>query len=67
MTSKEQLRDIASRAISDETFAARLQAEPEATLQAEGISLSDQDRAELKQVLDEAYRASGRENKMSFF
>jgi len=57
------MREIASRAVSDEDFAAKLQANPEETLQAEGISLSDQDKAELKQVLDEAYRASGRESK----
>ena len=63
MTTKDQMREIASRAVSDEDFAAKLQANPEETLQAEGISLSDQDKAELKQVLDEAYRASGRESK----
>ena len=63
MTTKDQMREIASRAVSDEDFAAKLQAQPEATLQAEGISLSDQDKAELKQALDDAYRASGRESK----
>ena len=65
MTTKEQLREIASRALSDEDFAAKLQVQPEATLQAEGISLSDQDEAELRQDLDEAYRASGRESKFA--
>ena len=64
MTTREQLRDIASRAVSDEAFASRLQAQPEATLQAEGITLSEQERAELKQALDQAYRASARENKL---
>ena len=64
---KEQLREIASRAVSDEEFATKLQAQPEATLQAEGISLSDEDKAELQQTLNEAYRASGRESKMFAF
>ena len=60
---KEQLREIASRAVSDDEFASKLQAQPEATLQAEGISLTDEDKAELQQTLNEAYRASGRESK----
>ena len=64
---KEQLREVASRAVSDEEFATKLQAQPEATLQAEGITLSDQDKAELGQMLDEAYRASGRESKFTTF
>jgi hypothetical protein len=63
MMTQDQLRDVASRALSDDTFAAKLQADPEGTLQAEGISLSDQDKADLQQSLDEAARASGRESK----
>lgn len=63
MTTQDQLREIASRAMSDDDFAARLQADPEGTLQAEGITLSDEDKADLQQSLDEAARAAGRESK----
>jgi hypothetical protein len=64
MVAKDQLREIAGRAMSDDAFAAKLQADPEGTLQAEGISLSEQDKAELKQALEDAARATGRESKL---
>ena len=67
MVTKEQLREIASRAMSDDAFAAKLQADPEGTLRAEGITLSPEDKAELKQVLEEAARAAGRESKFAMF
>ena len=67
MTTKDQLREIASRAMSDDAFAAKLQADPEGTLRAEGITLSDEDKAAFNQLLEEAARASGRESKMQVF
>ena len=59
----EQLREIASRAMADDAFAAKLQADPEGTLQAEGVTLSEQDKADLQTALDDAARADGRESK----
>ncbi|KPV53336.1 hypothetical protein SE17_10250 [Kouleothrix aurantiaca] len=63
MTMREQLQSIAARALSDDDFAAKLQADPEATLQAEGISLSAEEKADLQQALQEAAQAAGRESK----
>jgi hypothetical protein len=63
MASQEQLREIVNRAMSDEAFAAKLQADPEGTLQAEGITLSNEDKASLQQSLDQASQATSRESK----
>ena len=63
MTNHDHLRAIASRAMSDDAFAAKLQADPEGTLQAEGITLSDEDKAAFNQTMQEAARAMGRESK----
>lgn len=60
MTNREQLYEIAGRAMSDDAFAARLQANPQGTLAAEGITLSDEEQAAFTRLLEEAARASGR-------
>jgi hypothetical protein len=66
MMTQDQLRDVATRALSDDDYAAKLQADPEGTLQAEGISLSDDDKALLTQTLNDASRAAGRESKIAW-
>ena len=63
MSTREQLQAIATRALSDDTFADKLLADPEGTLQAEGVTLSAEEKAELQQALTEAARAAGRESK----
>lgn len=63
MSTQDQLREIASRAMSDDDFATRLQADPEGTLQAEGITFSDEDKAAFNQTMQEAASAMGRESK----
>ncbi len=64
MATQDQLREIATRAMSDDAFAAKLQADPEGTLRDEGISLSDEDKAAFNQMMQEAARATGRESKI---
>ncbi len=63
MATREQMVSIATRALSDDAFAEKLQADPEGTLRAEGVTLSAQEKAELQQALEQAARASGRESK----
>jgi hypothetical protein len=67
MTDQDQLREIARRALSDDAFAAKLQADPEGTLREEGVTLSDEDKAAFNQLIEEAARASGRESKLMYF
>lgn len=64
MATQDQLREIATRAMADEAFAAKLQADPEGTLRDEGIALSDADKGAFSQMLEEAARAAGRESKV---
>ncbi|KPV53335.1 hypothetical protein SE17_10245 [Kouleothrix aurantiaca] len=63
MTTREQLYAIVGRAMSDDAFAARLQADPLGTLEAEGITLSDEEKATFNQLIEEAAQATGRESK----
>jgi hypothetical protein len=63
MATQDQLRQIATRAMSDDAFAAKLQADPEGTLREENVTLSDEDKAAFNQMMEEAARAMGRESK----
>jgi len=63
MATQDQLREIATRAMADDAFAEKLQADPEGTLRDEGITLSDEDKDAFKQMMEEAAQATGRESK----
>lgn len=63
MATQDQLREIATRAMSDDAFAEKLQADPEGTLRDEGITLSAEDQAAFTQMMQDAARATGRESK----
>ena len=63
MATQDQLREIATRAMSDEEFAAKLQADPQGTLRDEGVTLSDEEKTAFNQMMEEVARATGRESK----
>ena len=48
--------------MTDDAFAAKLQADPEGTLRDEGVTLSLEDQAIFTQMMQEAARAMGRES-----
>lgn len=62
MARQDQLHDIASRAMTDDAFAAKLQADPEGTLRDEGVTLSAEDQITFTEMIQEAARAAARES-----
>ena len=64
MATKEQLQAIVVRALDDPDFAAKLRADPVATLQAEGITLSEEEQAALRKALADAEVTKRRDSKL---